>query len=175
MAHGTRVHERGGKGGEVTITLPGPPVAYAVEPARLVAWLVGRGYALTTRRPDEPTWLVYQNQERRFVLLPNPSEWEAGEYAVALAESVGEAAETAGMAARDLAAQLGPEGPALQWAHASADTRRQAIDDIAGFAVSLRGSAERSRSHGRPADALAHEGRAMGLEAAAAVLRGGGR
>lgn len=27
MAHGTRVHECGGEGGAVTITLPGPPVA----------------------------------------------------------------------------------------------------------------------------------------------------
>lgn len=159
----------------IHITLPGPPVTYAVEPARLVAWLVGRGYALTTSHPNEPAWLAYQNEHRTGVLLPNPSEWEAGEYAVALAESVGEAAETAGMAARDLAAQLGPEGPALQWAHANADTRAPVLALLDGHARSERRVAAGWRADGQPTAALAAEGRAMGLEAAAAVLRGGQR
>ena len=160
-----------------TIALPGPPVAYAVEPARLVAWLVGRGYALAPSRPDEPTWLAYMNQERRVLALPNPSEWEADEYAIALAESVGEAAEIAGIGARDLAALLSTpaEGPALQWAHASADTRATVLALLDATARDERGAATLARMADDIESAQAHDGRAMAHEAAAAVLRGGQR
>ena len=158
----------------VTITLPVPPVAFAVEPARLVAWLVGRGYALAPSRHDKPTWLTYMNQERRVLVLPNPSEWEAGEYTVALAESVGEAAEIAGIEARDLAAQLGPtvEGPALQWEHMSPTARAATTAAIAALAHASRVDAATWRAVGNVESALAAEGRAMGLEAAVAALGG---
>ena len=76
-----------------------------------------------------------------------------------------------------IAAQLStpPEGPALQWAHASADTRAPVLALLDREARWERSDATRCRNNDEPELALAAEGRAMAHEAAAAVLRGGGR
>ncbi len=153
----------------VAITLPGPPVAYAVEPARLVVWLLSRRWIECASHDPG-----FRSFERDGAIR---SLW-AGEWTPAYAELiVGGLATAEGIESHTLAAQLGPtaEGPALQWAHASADTQASALADIDALAQQYRRAAERSRSHGRTADALSREGRAMGLEAAAAVLRGGQR
>ena len=68
-----------------------------------------------------------------------------------------------------------PEGPALQWAHASADTRAPVLALLDSEAADSRHNAAVAREEGKTAEALAEEGRAMAHEAAAAVLRGGGR
>ena len=66
-------------------------------------------------------------------------------------------------------------GPALQWAHASADTRAPVLALLDGPAVEHRCFAVLARAMGDIENALAHDGKAMAHEAAAAVLRGGGR
>ena len=67
------------------------------------------------------------------------------------------------------------DGPALQWAHASADTRAPVLALLDSEARWERSDAARCRNNDEPELALAADGRAMAHEAAAAVLRGGGR
>ena len=67
------------------------------------------------------------------------------------------------------------DGPALQWAHASADTRAPVLALLDSEAADSRHNAAVARAEGKTAEALAEDGRAMAHEAAAAVLRGGGR
>lgn len=64
------------------------------------------------------------------------------------------------------------EGPALQWAHASAAVRAPVLALLDGPAADQRRLAAALRGGGYAEAALEAEGRAMGLEAAAAVLRG---
>ena len=66
-------------------------------------------------------------------------------------------------------------GPALQWAHASAPSRARPIALLDKEALELRADAQSERDDGRTIEALRFEGEAMEMEAAAAVLRGGGR
>lgn len=63
------------------------------------------------------------------------------------------------------------DGPALQWAHASADTRAPVLALLDSEAADSRHNAAVAREEGKTAEALAEEGRAMAHEAAAAVLR----
>ena len=153
----------------VTITLPGPPVAYAVEPARLVAWLLSRRWRECASH--DPGFRSFEREGAITSLRTGP--WSPG-YALSL---VGRHADDADIEARDLAALLAPppEGPALQWAHASADTRAPVLALLDSEAADSRHNAAVARAEGKTAEALAEEGRAMAHEAAAAVLRGGGR
>jgi hypothetical protein len=153
----------------VTITLPGPPVAYAVEPARLVAWLLShRWRECASHDPG------FRSFEREGAIR---SLW-AGEWTPAYAELiVGGLATAEGIESHTLAALLSTpaEGPALQWAHASADTRAPVLALLDAHARDERAAATLARMADDIESAQAHEGRAMGLEAAAAVLRGGQR
>lgn len=153
----------------VTITLPGPPVAYAVEPARLVAWLVGLGWRECASR--DPGFCSFEQDGEIVSLEIEP--WDP-DYARAVIVTW---AHRACLTPHALAALLAtpPDGPAFQWAHMSDAARTAALDDIEGMATILREGAGRQRTFGRTEAALAAEGRAMGLEAAAAVLRGGQR
>ena len=63
------------------------------------------------------------------------------------------------------------DGPALQWAHASADTRAPVLALLDSEAADSRHNAAVAREEGKTSEALAEEGRAMAHEAAAAVLR----
>ena len=148
--------------GAVAITLP-VPTSFAVEPARLVAWLEGRGWIPC----DEPGYLSKRGEDPIWIPL------DACE--AVLCEAVKRAASAEGLRPCALAALLAPpvEGPALQWAHARADTRADAIGAILDVACQHRRQAEQLRDLDSEEErALEAEGRAMGLEAAAAVLRG---
>jgi len=151
----------------ITITLPGPPVAYAVEPARLVAWLVGRGWTLDPAFRDEDG--VYYTRSVNTVWLPDVSV--DADYPRVLARAIQTFANLDAIEPHALAAQLGPEGPALQWAHASADTRAPVLATLDGNARRERAVAVERRADGHSIAALAAEGRALAFEAAAAVLR----
>lgn len=153
----------------VTITLPGPPVAYAVEPARLVAWLVGRGWALDPAFRDEDG--VYYTRGVNTVWLPDVSA--DADYPRVLARAIQTFANLDAIEPAAIAALLAapPEGPALQWAHASADTRAPVLALLDSEAADSRHNAAVARAEGKTAEALAEEGRAMAHEAAAAVLR----
>jgi len=145
-----------------TITLA-VPTPFAVDPARLVAWLAARGWTecaepgYLSKRGEDPIWL--------------PLDVGTAD----IREAVERAANAEGLRPCKLAALIAPpvEGPALQWAHMAAAAQASTVADIDGYAQSLRGSVERYRKEGDHAAALACEGRALGLEAAAAVLRGG--
>ena len=150
-----------------TITLPGPPVAYAVEPARLVAWLVGRGWTLDPAFRDEDG--VYYTRSVNTVWLPDVSA--DADYPRVLARAIQTFANLDAIEPHALAAQLGPEGPALQWAHASAPSRARPIALLDKEALELRADAQSERDDGRTIEALRFEGEAMEMEAAAAVLR----
>jgi hypothetical protein len=164
MAHETRMHERGAEGGPVTITLA-VPTPFAIDPARLVAWLGSHGWIECA----EPGYLSKRGQDPIWIPL------DAGQ--TDLREAIVCAADAEGLRPCALAALLAPpvEGPALQWAHASTAVREDTIATILDAAKSKRADASEEREGGQIKVALAFEAQAMGLEAAAAVLRGGGR
>lgn len=60
--------------------------------------------------------------------------------------------------------------PALQWEHMSTSARASTLDAIAALAHASRVDAATWRAVGNVESALAAEGRALGLEAAVAVL-----
>ena len=170
MAHGARVHECGEEGGEVTITLPGPPVAYAVEPAAVVAHLFTRGWR---EQPEaHPAFRLFASG-RHMIAVPIAG----GDMADRMTGMLYQLADLEERPATVIAAELSKreEGPALQWAHASADTRAPVLALLDREARWERSDATRCRNNDEPELALAAEGRAMAHEAAAAVLRGGGR
>jgi hypothetical protein len=73
-----------------------------------------------------------------------------------------------------LAALIAPptDGPALQWAHANADTRAPVLALLDEHARGERSAATLARMSDDIESAQAHKNRALELEAAAAVLRG---
>lgn len=154
-----------------TITLA-VPTPFAVDPARLVAWLLSHDWI--DADTGHPTWHTYEKGDRA-VSLPRESRF--ADYARVLGYAVGDVADIEQMEPAALAALLAPpvEGPALQWAHASADTRAPVLALLDREARWERSDATRCRNNDEPELALAAEGRALGLEAAAAVLRGGAR
>ena len=154
----------------VTITLPGPPVAYAVEPAAVVAHLLARGWR---EQPEaHPAFRLFASG-RHMIAVPIAG----GDMADRMTGMLYQLADLEERPATVIAAQLStpPEGPALQWAHASADTRAPVLALLDSEAADSRHNAAVAREEGKTAEALAEEGRAMAHEAAAAVLRGGGR
>ncbi len=156
-----------------TITLPGPPVAYAVEPARLVAWLGSHGWEHDPIFGDASG--QWYTRGCHTVWLPTCDVGPS--YPRDLARSVQTFANLERVEPATLAALLTAPaaGPALQWAHASADTRAPVLALLDREARWERSDATRCRNNDEPELALAAEGRAMAHEAAAAVLRGGGR
>lgn len=148
----------------MTITLA-VPTPFAIDPARLVAWLGERGWI----ECDEPGYLSKRGQDPIWIPL------DAG--TADLREAIKNAADAEGLRPCKLAALLAPpvEGPALQWAHASPAVRAPVLALLDREAVEQRRAATQRRSAGYAEWALEAEGRALGLEAAAAVLSGGGR
>lgn len=143
-----------------TITLP-VPTSFAVDPARLVAWLEGRGWIPC----DEPGYLSKRGEDPIWIPL------DACE--AVLCEAVKRAASAEGLRPCALAALLAhtADGPAPQWAHARADTRAPVLALLDSEAENHRDWAKEERAAGRTENALHEDGRALGLEAAAAVLR----
>jgi len=146
-----------------TITLA-VPTPFAIDPARLVAWLGERGYTLCSSH--DPDFRTYQRRGSLISIADDGST---------IGRVVEIMAREEGMAPAALAALLAPpvEGPALQWAHASTAVREDTIATILDAAKSKRADASEEREGGQIKVALAFEAQAMGLEAAAAVLRGG--
>jgi hypothetical protein len=155
----------------VTITIA-VPTPFAVDPARLVAWLEGRGWIECAPSSTNSCYREFAKDDDR-VIVPRHPEW--CDYAREMAESIKELAIHAGMAPHALAALLAPpvEGPALQWAMMSERARAEVIARIADLASTDRKSVAILRADGCADQALEAEGDALGLEAAAAVLRGG--
>ena len=153
----------------VTITLA-IPTHFAIDPARLVAWLREKGYTNDTA-DDSSLWANYTRDDRT-VSVPLHSEYS--DYARCLCSAVIGAARREGLEPAALAALLAPpvEGPALQWQHASAGTRAPVLALLDRESRFERSDATRCRNNCEPELALAAEGRALGLEAAAAWLRG---
>ncbi len=153
----------------MTITLP-VPTPFAIDPARLTAWLAGQGWSPCERLSSD-RWIVY---ERRSSAVRIPRNPQTGSWNLDMSDSVTSIAAEHHMAPHTLAALIGPPapGPALQWAHMADTARAPVLALLDGRAAEHRAGAVIARLRGDGESALAHEGRAMGLEAAAAVLRG---
>ena len=164
----------------VTITLA-VPTPFAVDTARLVAWLEGRGYSECTESWCSPRRLTFAKPRpaepgRRYVIeLPRDGVGSPMDHRDYLLDAIADAAEIEGLTPAALAALLAPpvEGPALQWAMMSERARSEVIARIADLAATDRKSVAILRADGCADQALEAEGDALGLEAAAAVLRGG--
>lgn len=152
----------------ITITIP-VPTAYTVDQARLVAWLGSHGWV--PYRDNYEGWYVF-DKGKHVAAFSGRDEPRLIQY---LREAVMVAAEAEGIEPHALAAQLGPEGPALQWAHMSDSARARPLAALDGAARAQRQCAIVARTFDDPEAALSHEGQALEHEAAAAVLRGGGR
>lgn len=156
-----------------TITLA-VPTPFAVEPARLVAWLAGRGYS-TDESKGAGLWSLYTRGEHS---VPVPLRPEYSDYPRCIRDAVVAAARCEEMAPAALAALLAPpvEGPALQWAHMAAPAQARILALLDGPAKEHRDNAAwaRAKGIGFAETAMREDGLAMEYEAAAAVLRGGG-
>lgn len=152
----------------ITLAVPAP---FAIDPARLVAWLVSKGYSASFTGGGD-LWAYYRRGSR-FVAIPLDSGY--ADYPRCVRDAVRDAAEAEGIEPPALAALLAPPapGPALQWEHASSAMRADALAAIEDTARVFRIGAAHQREKGDAERALAAEGRALGLEAAAAWLRGG--
>lgn len=150
----------------ITLAVPTP---FAVDPARLVAWLEGRGYR-TDPSDDSSLWANYTRDDRTVSI---PLHQDYSDYSRCLCSAVIGAARREGLEPAALAALLAPpvEGPALQWAMMSERARSEVIARIADLAATDRKSVAILRADGCADQALEAEGDALGLEAAAAVLR----
>lgn len=100
-----------------TITLP-VPTTYPVDPARLVAWLVERGYVerLNSPRPSATYSRTFEKaaagHRLRIVEVPRcPAHEDADRFALRLHRAVERTAEAEGLAAHELAALLAPPPP----------------------------------------------------------------
>ena len=173
MAHETGMHERRSEGGPVTITLA-VPTPFAVDPARLVAWLAAHHWTVVHGDEHCKMWMrtAPSGMSGHICLFNDLSHphWREG-----MASTVTIVARTEGLEPHDLAALIAPpvEGPALQWAMMSERARSEVIARIADLAATDRKSVAILRADGCADQALEAEGDALGLEAAAAVLRGG--
>ena len=156
----------------VTITLA-VPTPFAVDPARLVAWLTDKGYSADPAK-DSGLWLHYARDGRAVAVPLRP---EYSDYPRCLRDAVRDAALAEGLDPAALAVLLAPpvEGPALQWAHMAEPAKARILALLDGPATEHRCFATLARSLGDADKALHHEGRALEYEAAAAVLREGGR
>ena len=140
-----------------TITLPGPPVAYAVEPARLVAWLLSRRWRECASHDPG-----FRSFEREGAIR---SLW-AGEWTPAYAELiVGGLATAEGIEPHALAALLATptDGPALQWARLPSAVRADALTWLAREASDAAVISARLRSAGEVERANKGEQRANAL------------
>jgi len=152
----------------VTITLA-VPTPFAVDTARLVAWLGARGYR-TDESKGAGLWSLYTRGERSVSVPLRP---EYSDYPRCIRDAVVVAARCEEIEPAALAALIAPpvEGPALQWAMMSERARAEVIARIADLASTDRQSVAILRADGCADQALEAEGDALGLEAAAAVLR----
>lgn len=158
---------------QVTITLPGRAVTATLDPSALPRYLLARGWSAGPIDEGDRVWVTYERGDG-ILIVPNPSEWPAEEIAWAIAENIEEIATIEQRHPLDVLADLLPstDGPALQWEHMSTTARASTLDAIAALARVSRVDAATWRAVGNTESALAAEGRAMGLEAAVAVLRG---
>ena len=154
---------------QVTITLPGRAVTATLAPSALPRYLLARG------------WSEFVLARQRGIRV-----FSKGQQGVAVADASHEDAFDRNAAAivhiaaledrrpLDVLADLLPstDGPALQWEHMSTTARVSTLDAIATLARVSRVDAAARRAVGNTESALAADGRAMGMEAAAAMLRG---
>lgn len=154
----------------VTITLPGPPLMFAIEPEALARWLVGRGWSERPARNPPGHWRTF-DRDGNIMSIPRVDCWPAeASLSNALADSIVRMTEREDMEPSALAAALcapAPTSPA-QWAHLSAAQRAPVLDVLAREAAARREDAREEREGGQAAVALHFEGEAMAL---GAVLR----
>lgn len=151
----------------VTITLPGRPVTATLDADALPRYLLVRGGRDTGADSSERRFWRYDGELLRLPTRDN------GDPSATLSEAVATVARIENRHPLDVLADLLPPtpGPALQWAHMSEAARAAALAYIDDTAHVFRTGAAHQRTQGDAERALVAEGRAMGLEAAAAALR----